>query len=497
MSQLAHQSVDLLIIGGGIHGCAAAAHAAARGLSVLLVEKDDLASKTSSASTKLIHGGLRYLEHAEFRLVKQALTARAALLKNAPHLVHPLTFVIPHRYRHPWKIRLGLKLYDRLSSRQSLPKSRHISRDAQPELFSSLDDELQHAELYVDAQTDDARLTIENALQAKQLGAQICPQTALTAAHYEDQSWQITLSPKQGSPYTVQAKAMINTSGAWVNQLHQILGLENPHEISWVKGSHLLLPALYPGDQAYLLQHTDQRIIFCIPYHGYTLVGTTDQSFEGDLNHIQMDEHEADYLCQIVKHYFKPCIRSQDIFAHYSGIRTLIHHPNQALHALKREACISQPHPTVASLYGGKLTTHQLTAATLVDTLKPIFPQMRAAHLLDQPFPGAIHHNGLTYEAAIEQLETQYAFLPATLIRRYVSQYGTRTFALLENCRALSDLGEEVLPSLFEREIEFLRTEEWAQSAEDILWRRTKLGLQLPKMVEKKLNDYLLTVYLR
>lgn len=483
--------VNVVVIGGGIHGCAAAALAAAKGLSVFLAEKDDFASKTSSASTKLIHGGLRYLEQGAFRLVKQSLHARKFLLQNAPHLVHPLPFILPYTYRPEWQVRLGLFLYDLLAPHQTLPKSQTLSRLASSHLFTPLKSTIQKASLYFDAQTDDARLTLENALQAKQLGALLRPHTRLTSAVFKPPDWHLTFTPKQGRSYTVQTQAIINTSGAWINETHDLLQLPHPHEITLVKGSHLILPSLYSGQHAYVLPHEDKRIIFCMPYHGYTLIGTTDSLFEGNPENISISETEADYLCETVRHYFKLPFQHQDILHHFSGARTLITNPKNSLQTLKREASICMPSPSVVSLYGGKLTTHQFTAEALIHRLKPLFPQMKPSTLYDTPFPGAATPDGRSYLAYVEALKTQYSFLPQALLQRYINQYGTRTDTLLQKCESLKSLGKEILPGLFTREIEFLCNEEWALTAEDILWRRTKLGLHLDQEAAKRLQQFL------
>jgi glycerol-3-phosphate dehydrogenase len=486
---------DVVVIGGGIHGCAAAAHAALCGLSVLLVEKDDLASQTSSASSKLIHGGLRYLEQGNFQLVAQALQARRDLLIQAPHLVKPLGFMLPHTQtsRPKWQIQLGLKLYDFLARKDDLPRSRHLLKQTQPDMFQSLRSSINEAFFYYDARTDDARLTIENALRAQQAGALIQPRTCLVSASISENQWRLTLKPQHGEPYQVEAKTLINTAGPWVNQVLSLLGVTDKPEMTLVKGSHILLPVLYPGEHAYILQHPDQRIIFCIPYHGYTLVGTTDEPYQGDLTQIQMTAQEADYLCDILQLYFKTPICPQDIIHHYSGIRTLTSQPSRKLSALSRSISLhhTQTPAPVVTLYGGKLTTHQHTAQLLIDSLKPTFPTLSSPSSISHPFPGAMCTETSNFVEEIQQLELKFHWLPSKLFHRYINQYGTRIQELLNGCKKIEDLGVLVLNELYTKEIEFLCEQEWAQTADDILWRRTKLGLHATQKDKEKLETFL------
>lgn len=485
---------DVVVIGGGIHGCAAAAHAALSGLSVLLVEKADLASETSSASSKLIHGGLRYLEQGNFKLVSQALQARRDLLNQAPHLVHPLGFMLPHTElgRPQWQTRLGLRLYDFLAKKDHLPRSRAVYRKKDPALFSSLSPRIEEGLFYYDARTDDARLTIENALRARKAGAVIRTRTALVSASVDQKQWRLTLKPQEGQAYQVEAKTLINTTGPWVNQVLSLLGVTDLPKMTLVRGSHLLLPALYPGEHAYILQHPDQRIIFCIPYHGYTLVGTTDETYEGNLEYIQMTAQEADYLCELLQRYFKTPIRPEDIIHHFSGVRTLIPQSSRQPAALSRSLSLHHvdvPAPVV-SLYGGKLTTHQHTAQQLIESLKAYFPEL-SSPAINFPFPGAICVETSSFSEEVQQLQHEFHWLPTRLFHRYINQYGTRIRELLVDCNKMDDLGELVVNELYSKEIVFLCEQEWAQTADDILWRRTKLGLNSTGRDKEKLAEFL------
>ncbi|MCX7115920.1 MAG: glycerol-3-phosphate dehydrogenase [Gammaproteobacteria bacterium] len=474
---------DVVVIGGGVHGCASAALAAASGLTVLLVEKNDLASATSSASSKLIHGGLRYLEQGEFRLVHEALRARQTLLKLAPHLVHPLAFVLPFTplSRPKWQVRIGLACYDFFATHTALPKNRLISQANDPFFFTPFQPAIQHAALYFDAQAEDTRLTIENALQAKQFGASIQTHTTLTHAEPVHNHWSLTLSPLNKKPYTVEAKTIVNTAGPWVNEIHRLLRTPHYPAIRWVKGSHIVLPTLYPGKHAYILQHQDKRVVFCLPYHGHTVVGTTDEPTSDLPNDIQMSHDEVDYLASLVSQYFHTPFQPKDILHHWSGVRTLIDDPKATSSALSRNTVIhyASTQAPVVSLYGGKLTTHQATAQALLQALKPVFPGWQPTVLSNTPFPGAQCPASLTYATHIHQLKQDYTWLPPSLLQRYLMLYGTRITALLQGCNKLKDLGPLIAPTLYSKEIQFLCEEEWATHADDILWRRTKLGLTL------------------
>ena len=312
---------DLIIIGGGINGCGCAADAALRGLSVLLIEKDDLASKTSSSSSKLIHGGLRYLEYFDFKLVQKALNERQMLLKLAPHLVHPLPIVLPHdkNMRPAWLVRAGLFLYDNLSRINRLPKSRYIKRLSNSPWFLPLVNHLNKGFLFYDCVTDDARLTISNALQAQEHGATIMTQTALIKAATQNHQWQLTLQSRDSKPYQVIGKAVINAAGPWVEPVNQILQIPLQHTMSLVKGSHIMVHKLYEGDHAYLLQHSDHRVVFVVPYHGHTMIGTTDVPFTGKLDDINIENSEIHYLFALIHRYFNKHLALSDIINTWSA----------------------------------------------------------------------------------------------------------------------------------------------------------------------------------
>lgn len=472
---------DVLVIGGGIHGCAAAADAAQRGLSVLLVEQHDLASCTSSASSKLIHGGLRYLEHGELSMVFEGIQARANLLHHAPHLVQPLGFVLAQQpgIRASWKLKLGLKLYSWMDRSHALPASYAISRRTHPELFESMHDSVNDGFFYYDAYTQDARLTVETALLAQQAGAVIRTRTRLLSAEVQNQSWTVQLVSGTNESITLQARAIINTAGPWVNDIHRTLGLKDYPDLCWIQGSHIVVPRMTSGPQAYILQTPDHRVVFCIPYFNHTLIGTTDVCVTDAHYPSYMREEEANYLCDVASHYFKHNIQPSSILHHWSGIRTLIQQKANAPARFSRERSLwyqAQPAPIV-SLYGGKLTTHRRAAQEMLHQLKPHFSNLAPSKLECTYLPGSQFAPYPSLEAGRADLRASLAWLPPFLLDRYLSTYGMQTAQLLSGCQHLSDLGQAYSSELYQKEIDYLCMHEWAQTAEDILWRRTSLGL--------------------
>jgi glycerol-3-phosphate dehydrogenase len=486
---------DVAIIGGGINGCGCAADAALRGLSVVLCEQDDLASKTSSKSTKLIHGGLRYLEYFDFGLVKKALDERQKLLELAPHLVHPQSFVIPYQknMRPSWIIRLGLFLYDHLSFANKLPRSKLIHRKQQAVCFEPLSNNIKKGFIYYDGATDDARLTIANALQAKEHGATILPQTKLIKADVIDGQWLLTLEGITERPFQIKAKSIINTAGPWVESVSELLHIPMEHTISLVKGSHFVIPKLYEGDHAYMLQHIDKRIVFTIPYHGYTMVGTTDIAFSGNLNDIHIDASEVEYLCEIINQYFHKQIHESDIISTWSGIRPLLADPGKKPSALSRDYVYhysNTPAPAI-TVYGGKITTYRQLSLQAVNQLRKILPNLTDSRTDTTPLPGALM-GSMDFNEYQVYAHKKYQWLTEQTRKRYLQTYGTRTENILEGCEKISDLGVCFSPTLYQVEVDYLLKEEWANNCEDILWRRTKLGLTIDAKGTKMLADYLL-----
>lgn len=488
------QVFDVAVIGGGINGCGIAADAAIRGLSVILIEKDDLASKTSSNSSKLIHGGLRYLEYFDFSLVKKALDERQLLLTLAPHLVYPLSFVLPYQQhmRPSWLLRTGLFLYDNLSRKNRLPRSQLIKRSQQSAYFSPLTESFNKGFLFYDCATDDARLTLENALQAKEYGASIHPGTELIAAETINNLWQLSVKTRSGECRTIKARALINSTGPWAEAVNTRLHIANKYKLSLVKGSHLVVHKLYEGNHAYLLQNNDKRIIFIIPYHDHTIVGTTDVAFNSSLDDINISASEVDYLCNLVNNYLKCQLQKKDIIETWSGVRPLLAVEGEEPKALSRDYALAytqDPAPSV-TIYGGKITTYRQAALETVNQLKHLFPHLKESETDHLPLPGAKFAD-YSYKEYLVQASEKYYWLDEELKERYFRSYGTRTEIILEGCSKTADLGYHFGSGLYQKEVDYLRDEEWAHDCEDILWRRTKLGLNFEAENKEALADYL------
>ncbi|MGL5741590.1 MAG: glycerol-3-phosphate dehydrogenase [Legionella sp.] len=488
---------EVAIIGGGINGCGCAADAAMRGLSVVLLEQDDLASKTSSSSTKLIHGGLRYLENYEFGLVKKAITERQRLLDLAPHLVHPQALVLPHEnhMRPAWFLRLGLFIYDHISRKNRLPKCKTISRKKEKNYFSPLINKLDRGFLYYDAVTDDARLTIINAMQAKNHGASIRTHSTVIHTEIVDNLWQITVQPKTGSNYILHAKSIINAAGPWVKSVEQLTQVPDQHKISLIKGSHLIVPRIYEGDHAYLLQHQDKRIIFVIPYHGLSMIGTTDVPLTDDPNNISISPAETDYLLDLVNLNFKSKLSKKDIVYTWSGVRALLANENKESRSLSRDYIYEvtyKPAPVV-TIYGGKITTYRQLAEEVINTLQPAFPQMPHSITATTPLPGATF-NQMNFAEYVLYAKEKYTWMEPDLLNHYLYTYGSCMESFLSSCTNYASLGKKYCTYLYQVEIDYLILEEWSQSCDDILKRRTKLDLVINKENKKELAAYLLNV---
>jgi glycerol-3-phosphate dehydrogenase len=468
---------DLLVVGGGINGAAIARDAAIRGASVLLVEKDDLAGHTSSASSKLIHGGLRYLEYGEIRLVREALHERELLLRTAPHLVRPLRFVVPHgRHMRPyWMIRAGLLLYDLLSIRGSLPRSRGVGR-GQAELREPLSDPSRLL-TYWDAWADDSRLTVLNAVDAAENGATIATRTALVSGRREDDAWRAGLSDGR----TVAARAIVNAGGPWVSDVLARLGRTSRDRARLVKGSHIVVPKLWDGDHAYILQQPDKRVVFALPFEGaFTLIGTTDIAVGGP-DEARISDDEIRYLCEAADRYFKTQLVPADVVWLYSGIRALHDDGHADAKAVTRDYHLEldgAPGPKLLSVFGGKITTARALAQKAVDRLGIDGRRSTGWRML----PG-----GDLYPAFLDWLDELSQWLPAPTVLRLSRAYGTRLKELIGKARRPQDLGRHYGAGLYERELEWLVEREYARTAEDVLWRRTKLGLHMSETEKKAL----------
>ena len=481
---------DLFIIGGGINGTGIAAEASRYGVRVGLCEQADLASATSSASSKLIHGGLRYLEHYEFRLVKEALAEREVLLKAAPHLISPLRFVLPHRphLRPAWMIRMGLFMYDHLSQRNQIPGSKSLTFENEPN--NPLANSITRGFEYYDCQVDDARLVVANALLAQQNGAQIHTQTACIGAQRKQGLWHITLQDKlTGTQHHCTAKALVNAAGPWAQSfIENQMQATSPRQIRLIKGSHFVTKKLYEGDHAYILQNEDQRIVFVIPYQNdYSLVGTTDKEYQGDPSQVSMDDEEESYLVEVINQHFKQPITQDDILWRYSGVRPLCDDESDSPSATTRDYTLelnSQDNTPLLSIFGGKITTYRRLALSAMAKLRPFLPQLGSNHHA-APLPGG-DLGETPFEVWAALIQQQYHWLPADLCQRWCKAYGTRIHELLEGCESMAQLGRHFGADLYEKEVLFLQQTEWAHCAEDILWRRSKLGLQFhPQQVEQ------------
>ncbi|KVL02480.1 glycerol-3-phosphate dehydrogenase [Burkholderia ubonensis] len=476
---------DLLVVGGGINGAGIARDAAGRGLSVMLCEQDDLASHTSSASTKLIHGGLRYLEYKEFGLVRKALQERETLLRAAPHIMWPLRFVMPHmpNLRPAWLIRIGLFLYDHLAKRELLPGSRGIDMRRHA-AGAPLIDSIKRGFVYSDGWVDDARLVVLNALDAKERGAEILTRTKLVSAERVGDEWEARLQLADGSISVVRARAIANAAGPWVGDvLHGALGRGAQHSVRLVKGSHIITRRLFDHDHAYIFQNPDKRIIFAIPYErDFTLIGTTDVEYTNDPAKVAIDGNETQYLCDSINRYFKRKISPADVHWTYSGVRPLLEDENAAnASAVTRDYRLEMDDGAGApllSVFGGKITTFRKLAEEAGDLLCRALGRDAAPWTAGAPLPGGDIANA-KFDAFAAQFAARHPWLPAELARRYARAYGTRAERVVGNAKSLADLGAAIAPGIHEAELRYLRDVEWATRAQDVLWRRSKLGLHV------------------
>ncbi len=480
---------DLLIVGGGINGAAIARDAAGRGLSVIVCEKDDLASHTSSASSKLIHGGLRYLEYYEFGLVRKALIEREVLLRSAPHIMWPMRFVMPHdRGQRPaWMIRAGLYLYDSLARREFLPDSESVNLRCH-RAGSDLRAEFTRGFVYSDGWVDDARLVVLNAVAARERGAQIHTRTACSAVQREAGQWNATLTHADGSHSQVSARCLVNAAGPWASTFLQSATRSQAHQsLRLIKGSHIVVPRLFEHAYAYIFQHPDGRIVFAIPYEqDFTLIGTTDLDYQGDLDQVAISADEVTYLCQLSNRYFSKPITPDDVVWSFAGVRPLVQ--DEATKAAAATRDFRLEHDTdgapLLTVFGGKITTARKLAEEAVNWIAPTLGNHARAWTAQACLPGGdlygerpTSKSVLQFDQWLTSLRDAYLWLPAPLLQRYARAYGTRVHCLLSKCASLDDMGAEIVPGLYEVEARYLIEREWARSAADILWRRTKLGL--------------------
>ena len=482
-----HGTVDLAVIGGGVNGAGIARDAAGRGLSVLLCEKGDLAEGTSSRSGKLVHGGLRYLEYYEFRLVREALIEREVLLRAAPHIIWPMRFVLPHspEQRPAWMVRTGLFLYDHLGGRKMLPGSRKLDLRRAPE-GRAIKPDYTTAFEYSDCWVDDARLVVLNALDAQQRGATILTRTAATSARRgEDGLWTLTMKGADGTVSGVRARALVNSAGPWVEDVvGRVAGRNSSYRVRLVKGSHIVVPKFWDGPQAYLFQNDDKRVIFVNPYEGnLCLIGTTDIPYTGKPEDATIDQAEIDYLLRVVNRYAAKPLSQSDIVHAFSGVRPLYDNNAEAnASAVTRDYVFEvddpEGQPPLLSVFGGKITTFRKLAEHALDRLTKTFPSMGKAWTADATLPGG-DLPGADFPAFLKALEAAYPWLPRDLAEHYAHLYGTRARQLLGDARSVADLGRHHGALLYGREVDFLRATEWAVTSADVLTRRTKHGLHM------------------
>lgn len=514
---------DALIVGGGINGAAIARDAAGRGLRVVLCEKDDLAEHTSSASSKLIHGGLRYLEHYEFGLVRKALIERETLLRCAPHIMRPLRFVMPHDEgkgpgaRPAWLIRLGLFLYDRLAPREFLPGSHAIALRGHA-AGAPLQARFTRGFMYSDGWVDDARLVVLNALDARERGATILTHVRCAPPQRHPGGWSAALEGG-GRRVQVTARCLVNAAGPWAARfLHAAANATNAtnaahpaagaRALRLIKGSHIVVPRLFEHPHAYIFQHPDGRIVFALPFEGaFTLIGTTDLDYRGDLDRVAISTEETAYLCLLANRYFARRITPGDVVWSYSGVRPLVEDgvalasgsastASTATRDYRLE--LDRAGAPLLSVFGGKITTSRKLAEAAVDQIGAALGRAAPAWTASACLPGGDLFGArpdkrgvLEFDSWMARQGMRYPWLPAPLLARYSRAYGTRTDTLLARRNSLADLGPEVLPGLYEAEIAYLMRHEWARSAADILWRRTKLGLHVAPGSAAVLDDWM------
>lgn len=512
-SPLPATDCDVLIVGGGINGCGIARDLAGRGWRVVLCEKDDLASHTSSSSTKLIHGGLRYLEYYEFSLVRKALQEREVLLKSAPHIMWPLRFVMPHdpSMRPAWMIRIGLFMYDHLAKREVLPGSRSIDLRSHA-AGAPLKPQFKRGFVYSDGWVDDARLVVLNAIDARARGAEVLTRTRCIHAQRDADGWTATLEGADGGIRVVRARAVVNAAGPWAESFLRGVAQSAKGEtlatrhLRLVKGSHIVVPRLFEHDHAYIFQNPDKRIIFAIPYQDeFTLIGTTDIELNGDdPGAARIAEEEIAYLCMQASRYFDKPIKPADVVWTYSGVRPLLDDASGDPSAVTRDYMLESNTAAapLLSVWGGKITTFRKLAEDAADEVGKMLGQSSAQRppWTDGAFLaggdlsawiGAATRPDDDFERFVTAVQARYPWLDARLARRLARAYGARVAELLGDAQSMADMGEAVAPGLHERELRFLQENEWAMSADDVLWRRSKLGLRYTAEERQQVADWL------
>ncbi|MBC7895826.1 MAG: glycerol-3-phosphate dehydrogenase [Cytophagaceae bacterium] len=492
------ETIDILVIGGGINGAGLARDAAGRGLSVTVVEKADLASATSSWSSKLIHGGLRYLEQYEFSLVREALREREVLLRLAPHIIRPLLFVLPHdaSMRPTWMIRAGLWLYDHLGGRITLPGSKAVAFP-HIEFSAGLKGDFRSGFVYSDCRVDDSRLTIVNAMSAREKGATVLTRTRFERARRIDGEWEVEIADASGAKRMLRAHALVNAAGPWVmDVLDRVDGDKIKGRVRLVKGSHIIVPKVHAQRHAMLLQNPDKRVVFVIPYEGrFSLIGTTDVAVPSVEAAASISEAETDYLLAAANRFLAKPLTRADVVTSYAGVRPLYDDGSDNPSEVTRDFVLRLDHEAnrapLVTIFGGKITTYRRLAEEVMDRLAPFFPGLKGRWTATETLPGG---NVAHFNAFRDEMQSQYSKLGRELIEGVVRRHGHRTTKVLGEAARLEDLGRYFGAGLTEREVEYLRAEEWAVSAEDILWRRTKCGLHMTEGERKAVEQYMAVV---
>jgi glycerol-3-phosphate dehydrogenase len=489
-------AVDILVIGGGVNGAGIARDAAGRGYSVMLCEKNDIASATSSASTKLVHGGLRYLEYYEFRLVREALKERETLLRAAPHIIWPLRFVLPHHkgLRPRWVLRAGLFLYDHLGGREILPPTEGFSLRDDPR-GRPLKPEFEKAFEYSDCWVEDSRLVVLNAMDAKERGATILTRAEVSSLRRDGDSFEAVID-QGGAIRRVRAHALVNAAGPWVDHVLRHVARQNEpprFSLRLVKGSHIIVDRLFEGEHAYIFQNADGRIIFAIPYERkFTLIGTTDLPYEGDPAAVAIDKSEIDYLCEAASEYFLRPVTPAMVRRTYSGVRPLHDDASEKdASAVTRDYVFDlQGSPPILSVYGGKITTYRKLAEHALEKLGEAIGERGAAWTAQMPLPGGDIQNA-DFDSFFAGLGREFPWIETGVLWRLARAYGTRVRRIIGDTKRIEDMGEAFGYGLTDREIDYLKREEFASTAADILWRRSKLELHLTATQKERLKDRL------
>jgi glycerol-3-phosphate dehydrogenase len=494
---MADKLYDIFIAGGGINGCGIARDAVGRGFSVFLAEMNDLGSGTSSGSTKLIHGGLRYLEHYEFRLVREALMEREVLWSMAPHIIWPLRFVLPlHRAMRPaWLIRLGLFLYDHIGGRKALPPTRTLDLSTDP-AGRPLKPGFRRAFEYSDCWVNDARLVALNARDAADRGAIVRTRTRVTSARREGGVWLVSVEDTDsGHQETLRAKLFVNAAGPWVDKLLQGVVGSNASNVRLVQGSHIVIRKKFADARAYFFQNNDGRIFFAIPYEQeFTLIGTTDQDYQGDPTNVAITDAEIDYLCAGASEYFKEPVTRADMVWSYSGVRPLYDDGASKAQEATRDYVLKAEgapgEPQLINVFGGKITTYRRLAESMLEKIEDVLGKRGEPWTAGAVLPGG-DFDRAGFDDLLAKLRSNYPFLAGDHARRLVRLYGTRAWTILGNAHGPVDLGRVVGGDLTEAEIAYLADQEWVRSSADVLWRRTKLGLTLDAAAAKAIDEFL------